>query len=56
MFRESINNCRPKKVVSGDRVKLECHIVERMEVGIGSATATVDGKLAVSAELTFMIG
>ena len=25
-------------------------------VGVGKATATVDGKLAVSAELTFMVG
>ena len=43
--------------VPGDKLKLECHIIKRKgPVGIGSATATVDGKLAVSAELTFMIG
>ena len=46
-----------KKVVPGDRLKLECQIIKRTgPVGIGSATASVDGKVAVSAELTFMIG
>ena len=55
----AINNAKiqRKKVVPGDKLKLECHIIKRKgPVGIGSATATVDGKLAVSAELTFMIG
>ena len=54
----AINNAKFKKmVVPGDKLKLECHIIKRKgPVGIGSATATVDGKLAVSAELTFMIG
>ena len=54
----AINNAKfKKKVVPGDKLKLECHISKRKgPVGIGSATATVDGKLAVSAELTFMIG
>ena len=46
-----------KKVVPGDKLRLECHIIKRKgPVGIGSATATVDGKVAVIAELTFMIG
>ena len=46
-----------RKVVPGDRVKLECEIIKQKgPVGIGKATATVDGKLAVSAELTFMVG
>ena len=46
-----------KKVVPGDRLKLECQIIKRKgPFGIGSATASVDGKVAVSAELTFMIG
>ena len=46
-----------KKVVPGDRLRLECKIIKRKgPVGIGSAVATVDGKVAVSAELTFMIG
>ena len=54
----AINNAKfKKKVVPGDKLKLECHFIKRNgPVGIGSATATVDGKLAVSAELTFMIG
>ena len=46
-----------KKVVPGDKLKLECKIIKKKgPVGIGSAVATVDGKVAVSAELTFMIG
>lgn len=46
-----------KKVVPGDRLRLECEIIKRKgPVGVGKATATVDGKIAVSAELTFMIG
>lgn len=46
-----------KKVVPGDKLKLECEIIKRKgPVGIGKAVATVDGKIAASAELTFMIG
>ncbi len=46
-----------KKVVPGDRMKLECEIIKQKgPVGVGKATATVDGKVAVTAELTFMIG
>lgn len=46
-----------KKVVPGDVLRLECQIIKQKgPVGIGSATATVNGKIAVSAELTFMIG
>ena len=45
------------KVVPGDRLRLECEIIKRKgPVGVGKAVATVDGKVAVSAELTFMIG
>ena len=45
------------KVIPGERLKLECEIIKRKgPVGVGKATATVDGKLAASAELTFMIG
>ena len=53
-----MNNVKfKKKVVPGDRLRLECKIIKRKgPVGIGSAVATVDGKVAVSAELTFMIG
>ena len=46
-----------KKVVPGDKLGLECRIIKQKgPVGIGQATATVDGKVAVSAELTFMVG
>ena len=53
-----MNNVKfKKKVVPGDRLRLECKIIKRKgPVGIGSAVATVDGKVAASAELTFMIG
>ena len=45
------------KVVPGDRLRLECEIIKKKgPVGIGRAVATVDGKVAVSAELTFMVG
>lgn len=54
----AINNAKfKKKVVPGDVLKLECEIIKQKgPVGIGRAVATVDGKVAVSAELTFMIG
>ena len=43
--------------IPGDKLKLECEIIKQKgPVGIGKAVATVDGKVAVSAELTFMIG
>ena len=46
-----------KKVVPGDKIRLECEIIKQKgPVGVGKATATVDGKIAVTAELTFMIG
>lgn len=53
-----MNNVKfKKKVVPGDNIRLECQIIKQKgPVGIGSAVATVDGKVAVSAELTFMIG
>ena len=45
------------KVIPGERLRLECEIIKRKgPVGVGKATATVDGKVAASAELTFMIG
>ena len=54
----AINNAKFKmKVVPGDKLKLECEIIKQKgPVGVGKATATVDGKVAVAAELTFMIG
>ncbi|RFZ75834.1 3-hydroxyacyl-[acyl-carrier-protein] dehydratase FabZ [Lacrimispora amygdalina] len=46
-----------KKVIPGSKLKLECEIIKRKgPVGVGKAVATVDGKIAASAELTFMIG
>ena len=46
-----------KKVVPGDKPRLECRIIKQKgPVGVGQAVATVDGKVAVSAELTFMVG
>lgn len=45
-----------KQVVPGDRLKLEVKIIKRKgPVGIGEASATVDGKIAVKGELTFAI-
>ena len=54
----AINNAKfKKKVVPCDKLKLECEIIKQKgPVGVGKATATVDGKVAVAAELTFMIG
>ncbi len=46
-----------KKVVPGDVLVLETEIVKQKgSIGIGRATASVDGKIAVQAELTFAIG
>lgn len=52
-----IKNARFKrKVVPGDTLILETEIISsRGSIGIGKATARVNGKLAVSAELTFAI-
>ena len=55
----AINNAKFKqKVVPGDRLRLECEIIKQKgPVGVGKAVATnADGKVAVLAELTFMIG
>ncbi|MCI9238036.1 3-hydroxyacyl-ACP dehydratase FabZ [Lachnospiraceae bacterium 50-23] len=53
-----INKCKFRgKVSPGDKVRLETKIIKRKgPVGVGEATASVDGKVVVSAELTFMIG
>ena len=57
-FFGGIDKCRfKKKVVPGDNLRLETRIIKQKgPVGIGEAVATVDGKVAVKAELTFMIG
>ena len=53
-----INKCKfRRKVVPGDKLRLETKIIRRKgPVGIGSAVTSVDGEVAVEAELTFMIG
>ena len=54
-----INNAKFRQMVlPGDRLKLECEIIKRKgPVGVGKAVATnADGKVAVSAELTFVVG
>lgn len=53
-----IKNCRFRgKVGPGDKLRLETRIIKRKGLlGIGEATASVDGKVVVSAELSFMIG
>ena len=52
-----IKNAKFKRqVVPGDVVELICEIIaSKGPIGIGKAEAYVDGKLAVSAELTFAI-
>lgn len=57
-FFGGINKCKFRgKVVPGDKLKLETSIINRKgPVGIGKAVASVDGKVVVSAELTFFVG
>ena len=46
-----------KKVVPGDTLTLEVEIIKtRGSIGVGKATASVDGKRAVTCEITFAIG
>lgn len=53
----AINSAKfKKKVIPGDVLMLETEIIKVKDpMGIGKATATVDGKVAVQAELTFAI-
>jgi len=53
-----IDNCKFKrKVIPGDTLVLDVEIVkQRGPVGFGKATATVNGEVAVTAELKFAIG
>lgn len=53
-----IDKCRFKtKVCPGDKLRLETRIIKQKgPLGVGEAIATVDGKVAVKAELTFMVG
>ena len=54
----AINSARFKrKVVPGDKLRLECEIIKQKgPVGVGSAKAYVGDELACRAELTFMVG
>ena len=46
-----------RKVVPGDVLTLEQEIIKQKgPIGMGTAKATVDGKVAASAELTFAVG
>ena len=53
-----VQNCRFKGMVfPGDVLRLETKMIrQKGPVGIGKAVASVDGKVVVSAELTFMAG
>ena len=53
-----VQKCRFKGMVfPGDQLKLETKIIKRKgPVGVGEAVATVNGKVVVTAELTFMVG
>ena len=53
-----LDKCRFKtKVRPGDKLRLETRIVKQKgPLGVGEAVATVDGKIAVKAQLTFMVG
>ena len=56
-FFAGIENCRFKRqVVPGDQLRLEVELTKlRGPIGKGCATATVDGEVACTAELTFAI-
>ena len=53
-----LDKCRFKtKVRPGDKLRLETRIVKQKgPLGVGEAVATVDGKISVKAQLTFMVG
>lgn len=53
----AINNAKFRKmVIPGDVLELNVEIIKRKgPIGVGKAVATVDGKVAAQAELTFAI-
>ena len=57
-FFGGVNKCRFKgMVLPGDVLRLETRIIrQKGPVGVGMASASVDGKVVASAELTFMVG
>ncbi len=58
VYLGGMNNVKFKrKVVPGDLFRMECQMIKRKgPIGVGKVTGTVDGKVAVSAEITFAIG
>lgn len=56
-FFGGINNCKfRQQVLPGDELKLEVEIIKvKGPIGVGQGIATVNGKKAVSAEITFAI-
>lgn len=58
VFFGGIKNARFKQqVVPGDVLELECKLTNRKgPVGFGEAVATVNGKVAAKAEISFAIG
>lgn len=45
-----------KQVIPGDVIELSCEIISRKgPIGVGEAVATVNGEVAVSAELSFVV-
>ncbi len=58
VYFRGIDKCKFRgKVVPGDKLRLETELIrQKGPVGIGSAKASVDGKVVASAELTFAIG
>ena len=54
---DQISNDIKEAMKAKDKVRLETKIIRRKgPVGVGEAVASVDGKVVVSAELTFMVG
>lgn len=53
----AVNNAKFKrKVVPGDKLRMECEIIrQKGPVGVGRASAYVGDELAMSAELTFIV-
>ena len=46
-----------KQITPGDVIEMECEIIDQKgPIGSGKAVAKVDGKVAVTAELTFVVG
>ena len=58
VFFGGIKNARfRQQVVPGDVVEMECELEKMVgPVGFGKATAKVNGKVAVSAEISFAVG